>query len=249
MQAAGAAADDSKVTTTSSEPRAPWPATDDGPEPRRFSALPKTGERLLPWLGAAVVVAACNLAAISLGASLTVNEWAVMLLPLGATLAAAGLVAARSRRDIEATDRDERARPAPEQLLALAVDGPDDDLDIPVYPGGMEAWTAALLELLDHAAGRAADDETQRTLATAADDTRALHELLGDSTQRDLNLNESAMLHSVCSLWETDQDRLEALAARVDPRWHRRWRARSVVARRLRHGRPRAGELVLPYRS
>lgn len=248
MQTALSTADHIRVTTTK-DPQGTEPASPGDTTRRRFSGLPTAGERLLPWLGAAVVVAACNLVAVSLGLSLSVNEWAALLLPLGATLAAAGLVAARSRRAAEANDRDERARPALEQLLALADDGPEADLDVPVYPGGMEAWTAALVELLDHATELATDDETRVALAAGAEDTRALRELLGASTQRDLTLNESAMLHSVCSLWETDQERLEALAAGVDPRWHRRWRARSVVARRLRHGRRRVPDLVLPYRS
>ena len=240
-------ADKARVKTIE-EPPSGWLDTAEVDRGHR-SRLPTTGERLLPWLASAVAVAACNLVALYFGVSLTVTEWAMLLLPLGATLAAAGLVAARSRRETEATDRDQRARPARDQLLALTDDDSADDGEIPVYPGGMEAWTAALVELLDHAVQLADDDHVRLALVAGIEDTRALNELLGTSTQRDLNLVESAMLHSVCSLWETEQDRLEALAAGVDPRWHRRWQARSVVARRLRHGRRHDDELVLPYRS
>lgn len=250
MEVGARAADETGVTTppapVGDRPRSG--ATAGPAQAWRISALPNTGERLLPWLGAAVVMACVNLLAVLVGLSLTVYEWAALLLTLGATLSAAGLVAARSRRAVEATERDERSRPAHEQILAMGGSAREEP-DTLAYVGGMERWTTALLEVLDHALEHAPDAPTAGALSSGADDTRALNDLLRASAARELNLNESAMLHSVCSLWETDQDRLEALAAAVDPGWHRRWRARSVVAWRLRHGRPEVGQLVLPYRS
>lgn len=210
--------------------------------------MPTTAERLLPWLGAAVLAAGCTLAAVRMGLPLAGHEWAALLIALSGTLTATTLVAARSTREVAAVDRDERARPAEEQLLDHAADGGGHP-GPPAYLVGMERWTTALLELLDHAAEVATDPERARELDEAADDCRALHDLLRTSEGRALSLNESAMLRSVVSLWETDQDRIEALAAQVDPRWHRRWRARTVIERRLRHGRPSSGRLVLPYRS
>ena len=211
--------------------------------------MPTTVERMLPWLGAAVLAAGCTLAAVVMGFPLAGLEGAALLIALAGTLTAAGLVATRSTREVAAVDRDERARPAEEQLVDQGDDGRVDHPGPPAYLSGMVRWTTALLELLDRAAELATDPDRARELDEAAEDCRALHDLLRASEGRVLSLNESAMLRSVVSLWETDQDRLETLAAQVDPRWHRRWRARTVIERRLRHGRPRSGELVLPYRS
>lgn len=239
-------ADDRDVPTSPERPTASSPST---PLPRRYSALPDVGEHIGPWLGAATVVAACNLAAATLHLRLSTYEWAAMLVALGATLAAAGLVAARSRVEVDAVVRDERARPAEEQLLDMVDDLSLGTAGAPGYVEGMERWTGALLELVDHARDETLDPELRAALTNVADDTRALHDLLDVSDPAGLSLNEAAMLHSVCSLWETDQDRIESLAAAVDPRWHRRWRSRTVVERRLRHGQRAASELVLPYRS
>lgn len=216
---------------------------------RAHGSLPDTAERLLPWLGAAVVVAGCNLAVALLGVALTPSEWATMLVGLAATLAAAGLVASRSRRETDAIERDERARPATDQLRGDALGSGPVVVGAPGYVDGMARWTTAILDLLDHARTRTEDPELRLTLAGAAEDTRALNELLRTSTERELSLNEAARLHSVCALWETGQDRIEGLAAGIDPRWHRRWCARAVVDRRLRHGHGGPDRLVLPYRS
>jgi hypothetical protein len=217
---------------------------------RRTAAagLPRTGEQLLPWLGAASLVGLVTLGALSLGdgeASSVQNG--TLLLVLFATVVVAGLVAVRSRTANEATEREERARPAREQLVNL--DAPDTEQPATrSYFEGVERWTVALRELFDHASDTTTDDEIRAELVSASDDAEALHDLLATTTGRELNLNEAATLHSICTLWETDQDRLEQLAADVDPMWHRRWRGRSVVERLLRHGPPQRGELVLPYR-
>lgn len=213
-------------------------------------ALPQAHERLVPWLLAAAIVAAVTLATVVLGdAELTSPEMAVLLITLCAALAGSGLVAARSSNLERATQREERARPARDELLDLdAIDEADEPGSVS-YVEGMERWTTALLELLDHAVAQKADPAVREELTSAVADTDALRDLLRTSAQRDLNLNEAATLHSVCSLWETEQDRIEQLAAQVDPAWHRRWRARSVVARLLCHGSRARRELVLPHRS
>jgi hypothetical protein len=213
-------------------------------------ALPQAHEGLVPWLLASAIVAAITLATVLLGdAELASPEMAVLLIALGATLAGAGLVAARSSNVVRATQREERARPARDELLDLdAIDEADEPGSVS-YVEGMERWTTALLQLLDHAARQATESAIREELATAVADTDALRDLLRTSTQRELNLNDAATLHSVCSLWETEQDRIEHLAAQVDPEWHRRWRARSVVARLLCHGSRARRELMVPQHS
>lgn len=222
------------VTTT-----APDPTT----ERRRPAAVPVTAEDLLPWLSAAFVMAAINLAAAVWGVRLTLEGWAVLLLGLVTTIVAAGLVAARGRREVDAATAEERARPASELL-----DSDGAILAGPGYVTGMARWSTAVLELIDHAVAEAEDGPVRRSLAVAREDTQALQELLVASERQEVSLNDAATLHAVCSLWETDQERVERLAAEVDPRWHRRWRARSIVERQLRHGQPDGERLVLPYR-
>jgi hypothetical protein len=228
------ATDVMRVTTT-----APDPTT----RRRRVAAMPASAEDLLPWLSAAFVMAALNLAAAVWGVRLTLEGWAILLLGLVATIVAAGLVAARGRRDNDAATAEERARPAGELLESAPA-----TFAGPGYVSGMASWTTALLELVDHAMTVAPKGHVQETLTIAREDTQALQELLVASEHQEVSLNDAATLHAVCSLWETDQERVERLAAQVDLAWHRRWRARSIVARQLRHGRPDADRLVLPYR-
>lgn len=212
------------------------------------TALPPTSESLLPWLGAAAVVAVVTLGAVILGEDeLASVEITTLLVGLCATLAVAGLVAARSGTVADACEREERARPARDQLPDLddGVEGPGSRS----YLEGMERWTVALLDLVAHAVEATTDAVLRRELTSASEDTDALRALLQTTTGRQLGLNEVATLHSVCALWETNQDRIERLAAEVDPAWHRRWRARSVIARLLRHGPPQQPAPVLPYRS
>jgi hypothetical protein len=220
------------------------PALPSAPR-RRRSALPLIGEPVAPWLAAAFVLAALNLAAVASGYQLPVLEQALLLIGLCATLAAGGLVAARSNRRLEASAREERARPAGEELVA-----PGSQPGSESYVEGMACWAEAVLELLDHAVdtGRPkapAHDE----LVAAAADTRELRDLLRSSSQSPLSINDAAMIHAVCTLWEVNEARVEALAAEVDLIWHRRWRARTVADRRLRHGSVAPQTLVLPYRS
>jgi hypothetical protein len=199
-------------------------------------------------LGGAAVVALVILVVVTFGeGEPRPIEIASLMGGLGATIAVAGLVAARSSRAMEEAEREERARPAREQLADLDAHGAD--AGVGSYVRGMERWTTSLLELIDHAIATTDQPEVREELTTAREDTDALRSLLHGSAQRDLTLNEAATLHSVCALWETNQDRIEDLAAAVDLGWHRRWRARAVVARLLRHGPPLDREVVLPYRS
>lgn len=213
------------------------------------SAMPTTAEQLLPWLGAATLAAGFELAVSVLGFPLTLQQQAALTVVLAGTLTAAGLLAARSNKQIDLIDREERARPARDELTGIGDSDPLAEDGAPAYFTCMEGWTNALLDLFDHAVDETKDPACAEELAEAAEDTRALRSLLRSSTDRGMNLNEAAMLHTVVTLWEADQQRLEALAAQVDPRWHRRWRARTVIHRQLRHGLPTADHLVLPYRS
>lgn len=215
------------------------------------AALPPTEEKLTPWLGAAAIVSLVTLGAVTLGDSQPISvATATLFITLCATLAVVGLVAARSKAGTEASEREERARPAREQLVDIDAEAEADieQVGSRTYLEGMARWTVALRELIDHAAETTTDDDLRTELTSASEDTNALCSLLRTSTEHELGLNEAATLHSICTMWETDQDRLEQLAADVDPEWHRRWRARSVVERLLRHGPRQRGELVLPYR-
>jgi hypothetical protein len=62
--------------------------------------------------------------------------------------------------------------------------------------------------------------------------------MLGEAAQEHPSNVGMARLHSICTLWELEQPRVEAIAAEVDLGFHRRWRARTVIARRLRRGDP-----------
>ncbi|MGK2949467.1 MAG: hypothetical protein ACSLFP_12880 [Acidimicrobiales bacterium] len=220
-------------------------SADAAPTGRLAPPMPLPGERMAPWLVGAALVAVVNLVVALSGHSAFSIEQAVLLVALSATLAAGGLVASRSDRALAARDREHRARPAFDEL-ATEVGA----TDAASYVAGMREWTRAMLELIEHARGEVDPTSPQADqLTAAADDTQALCDLLDVSAQGPLGINDTAMLHSVCSLWEANQPHLEDLAAAADPAWHRRWRARSVVASRLRHGPDTDHSLLLPYRS
>lgn len=218
---------------------------DTAPAGTAAPPMPLPGERMAPWLVGAALVAVVNLAVALSGHGAFSIEQAVLLLALSATLAAGGLVAARSSRALADRDREHRARPALDELAVEAT-----TTDSASYVAGMLEWTRAMLELIEHARSEVDPTGLQaEQLAAAAEDTQALCELLDVSAQGPLGINDTAMLHSVCSLWEANQPHLEGLASAADPAWHRRWRARSVVASRLRHGPDTDHALLLPYRS
>lgn len=206
------------------------------------SAMPFIGESVLPWISASLVLGFVNVATALRGQHLATAEQLVLLLGLCGTVSAAGLVAARSHRATRAVVLVERARPAAEELSAPAEAG------AVTYVDGMAQWTAAMLELIAHARGSAEPGgRADLELAAAAADTGELHDLMCAKPHEELTINEQAQMHALGSLWETNQARIEQLAADLDPSWHRRWRARSVVARELRHGHGARQSLVLPY--
>ena len=205
--------------------------------------MPLVGENLAPWLGGAGVATALVVVAARNAGSL---ERAVLLLCLAAVLTAGGLVATRSHRILRASRREERARPSADQLeqASSAVRSMS-------YVTGMARWSGAMVELLEHAAAETSEGQAEHTdLSAAVDEARDLHDFFASEATRALTINDHAQLHALGSLWETTQPRAERLAAQVDPAWHRRWKARSIVARNLRHGgETSATPLVLPYRS
>jgi hypothetical protein len=212
----------------------------------RSSAMPLVGENLAPWLAGAAVSGALVLLAVLTGHQPGSLEQRVLLLCLAAVLTAGGLVAARSNRLLRVSMREERARPSADQLerASSAVRSMS-------YVTGMARWSGAMLELVEHALSELEADSPERAALTpAAHETRDLHDLFASESTRALTINDHAQLHALGSLWETTQLRVERLAAQVDPRWHRRWKARSVVARNLRHGGDVSPTpLVLPYRT
>jgi hypothetical protein len=218
----------------------------------RGSALPRSTERLAPWLTAAIFIGFLNLVVGISGDEVFPAGRVAMGFALCASLVMAGLVASRSRQATAEVDRQERARPTREELLGLS-NGSDhaNDAGTPTYLEGMERWTAAMLELIEHTAAEAEpqDEEIRRELQAASEDTHELHDLLQTSAQAPLSVKSMATVHTVCTLWEVDQQRIERLGARVDADWHRRWCARSVVDRLVRHGGRRRHETVLPYCS
>jgi hypothetical protein len=218
----------------------------------RSSALPITAERLAPWLAAAIFIGGINVVVTLAGVQPSLAERAAMVVALCASLAVTGLVASRSRRERTEVDLEERARPASDELVGRGGGPvPDDAAASSKYLEHMERWAEAMLELTEHAAAVATeqDPEAAAELAAAAEDTRELQDLLRASAEAPLSAKGMATMHSVCTLWEADRDRIEAFCARVDPTWHRRWRARSVVDRLLSHGERKPYETVFPYRS
>jgi hypothetical protein len=160
-------------------------------------------------------------------------------------LAVAGLVVAWSDRHLAPSREAERSRPAAEELQGHRV-----VIGSPGYLTGMRVWVDAVAELISHAREVApADDPAAPELAVAADDSEELLELLDAAAVGPLSLSDRATLHALCALWETNQATIEGTAAQADPSWHRRWRARSVVASRLRHGTPEGEPLRLPFRT
>jgi hypothetical protein len=124
------------------------------------------------------------------------------------------------------------------------------DHNLPPYGEGMLRYSASVVELLEHAVEIGLDKDVDTSdLATARDDASALNHLLSAMADEPTRLDKVAKVHTICSLWETNQDRIERAAAELDPDYHLRWRTRNIAVLRLRHGeRPRRNEPALPYR-
>jgi hypothetical protein len=214
---------------------------------RRSSALPRTAERLVPWFAAGILIGGLNVVVTLLGGQPTMAERAFMILALSAAIAVAGLVAVRSGKQLTAVDREERGRPAPEQLLAAR---PAHEVSASTYVETMARWAEAMLELTDHAAQTDAAHVTGAVgeLSTASENARELADLLRASLEAPLAANDMAILHNLCAMWDADQERVELLASEMDPLWHRTWQARTVVERLFRGGGRRGAGADLPYR-
>jgi hypothetical protein len=207
--------------------------------------MPFAGEWMTPWIAAAFLVAVLSVTYVVGGHQLPMLEQALLAIGLCATLTGAVLVAIRSSRAREAFVREERNRPPAE-----ALDGATVRPGGAAYAQAMERWATAMLELLEHASGCADEgSEVAGALQAALTDTRELRALLAATTVDDLDINTAAAIHSVCTLWETNRGPMEQLAASLDRSWHRRWSARVVADRRLRHGGAVPAPLSIPYRS
>jgi len=210
------------------------------------SGLPPVSESTMPWLGAALAIAILAMYLAVRGVELGQAERLVVLLGLCGAVTAAALVVRRSQREVDAVLAEERARPSVDELFA------PDATETMTYADGMERWTTSMLELIEHAiSSLEADAPERRVLASAAEDARDLRDLLAMDAGAELTINDHARLHALGSLWETGQPRIEQIAGAADPDWYRRWRARRVADRRLRHGVSEVEQrgLDLPYRS
>ena len=196
------------------------------------------------WLGGAILIGCVQVGVAVAGVQPSLAQRAAMILGLCGSLAVAAVVAARSSREAAVMERLERARPALHEVSGVEDAGPS------TYVEGMERWAEAMLELTSYAATTPAAVEAglAQELATACDDTRELRDLLQANVRLPLKVSGMATLRSICSMWETEQARIEQMAASLDPEWHRRWRARSVVERLLRRGVREPEATILPYR-
>jgi hypothetical protein len=105
------------------------------------------------------------------------------------------------------------------------------------YLRGMETWTAAVHELLAHAATVVEGPSVRGRLIGARDDAESLRDLLHTATRRDdPSPTATATIESICSLWDANARYFEQLAADADPDFYDGWRARAEPARAGKHG-------------
>jgi hypothetical protein len=212
-------------------------------------------EALTPWVAASLLAMAAYIVGVLVGATKSGTHLVVLTVALCSVVTATELVMYRSRRLVQDAERVQRARPAAEELDAWASHRTlvrlDADTSLPPYAAGMLRYSEAVVELLEHAVSVALREGIDVSeLVTGRDDAGALHNLLTTMSTEPVLLHKAAKVHTICSLWEASQDRLERAAAEIDPDFHRRWRARNISVRRLRHGdRPRRSETILPYRD
>ena len=203
------------------------------------------------WLSGAILISGLQVAVAVAGAQPSLAQRAGMILGVCGGLAVAGVIAARSSREMAAVDRVERERPAPYEVSGVGdAFGRDQSAGASSYIEGMGRWSEAMLELTEHAAATPEAEVAGLTLefSSACDDTRELRDLLHAQVDQPLKVAAVATLHSICSMWEACQARIEDMAAGVDPEWYRRWRARWVVEGLLRHGSRAPEPTPLPYR-
>ena len=209
-------------------------------------------EPLLPWMGASLLVIAAYGVGVLSGLVDSKESRVLLTIALCSIVIATQLVLHRAREVVEETERSQRARPATDELEPWASDRTlitESSDHLPPYAAGMLAYSGAVIELLEHAVGVGLERGADTTeLASARDDAAALHDLLTSMASETVHLHKAAKVHTICSLWEANQDRIERSAAALDPEFHRRWRARHIATLRLRHGeRPARTDTTLPY--
>jgi hypothetical protein len=212
-------------------------------------------EPLAPWLAASILTLVAFVAGVLVGHAASEIHRAVLTVSFCAVVMATFFVLQRTRRSEQAALRSLGARPAGDELDFR----PDADArsatarggNLPPYAAGMLHYSEAVIELLEHAVEVALQGEVDTTeLASGRDDAAALKSLLQSMAAEPVHLHKAAKVHTICSLWEANQERLEHLAADLDPEFHRRWRTRNVATLRLRHGEaPRREVTALPYRD
>ena len=111
----------------------------------------------------------------------------------------------------------------------------------------MELWAAWIGKLMTHAAATANAGIGQRTLAGAAEDAQNLREALAAAGGGWLEPGQTSVLRSIYALWDVNQDRLERIAAAIDPEWYRMWEGRSASARIRCTGTPVRQPSVLAH--
>ena len=213
------------------------------------TTLPGTAERLRPWLAACAGIAIATLVSVSIFNDLTPVETASLLGPLGVVLAITALVAAPrgpgDEGDQAGGTGPPGARPAGRPPDRHGAEHPRRT-DLPGRRGGLDGRPggAGCSRHRGHARRRPPGRAGQR-----GEDTDALRSLLQASTERGLSLNETATLHSVCTLWETTRSGSSSwpptstppgTAAGAPAPWS------SGSCDTARGGRP---EVVLPYRT
>ena len=179
----------------------------------------------------------------------------VLTVVVAAVLTATQLVAFRSRQVAKAAAKAQLSRPASDVLDAWVTEteltAPFTQNDLPPNAAGMLEYSSAVVELLEHAVEVALRNGSDpKELVAGRDDAAALHDLLTTMASEPVRLRKAAKVHTICAIWEASQQPLEDAAAKLDPEFHRRWRARNLAALRLRHGQPPARtDVSLPYRE
>jgi hypothetical protein len=215
-------------------------------------------EPIVPWVAASTLVSAAYAAGVMFGMADNQKSRVALTIALCSIITATAMVMHRSRVIVEDEERSQRARPASEELAhwtsertLLTPAAASSGGNLPPYGAGMLAYSEAVVDLLEHAVGEAlkrGQDTTE--LASARDDAAALNDLLKTMAAEPVQLHKAAKVHTICSLWEANQERIEKSASDLDPEFHRRWRARNLATLRLRHGvRPTRTASTLPYQE
>jgi hypothetical protein len=122
---------------------------------------------------------------------------------------------------------EESARPADASTMAMHTTELDTRPDLAT----LELWTAWVNKLMSYSALYAPDARTLRTLTGAAEDAASLRDALSAATTGWLDPEQTRVLRSIYELWDANLERVEQLAASVDPEWYEVWRVRSASAR------------------